>query len=94
MELRLKSTGVTANTLNPGGPVATEEHMAKNPGRKWVRAEVMVGPVCWLASDASDGVEGRRYIGTLWDASAPPSQAYKSASGSLGWSGFGEASLK
>ena len=66
LHLRLADTGVTANTLNPGGPVAFAMHVAKNPGRKWVEPEVMNAPILWLASEASNGVGGRRYVGTKW----------------------------
>jgi NAD(P)-dependent dehydrogenase (short-subunit alcohol dehydrogenase family) len=94
VDMRLVNTGVTANTLNPGGPVATELHMSKNPGRKWVEAEVMNAPILWLASDLSNGVPGRRYIGTKWEAHAAWEVALPQASGAMTWRGFGEEALK
>jgi NAD(P)-dependent dehydrogenase (short-subunit alcohol dehydrogenase family) len=94
LEARLTNTGVTANTVNPGGPVATALHMAKNPGRKWVEPEVMNPVILWLASDASDGIGGRRYVGTKWDPEVPWSVALERASGPMTWKGFGDEALK
>jgi NAD(P)-dependent dehydrogenase (short-subunit alcohol dehydrogenase family) len=91
---RLGGTGVTANTLNPGGPVASPELVTKNPGRKWVGPEVMNGPVLWLASEASAAMVGRRYLGTRWNSALEPRAAAEQASGALTWSGFGEEALK
>jgi NAD(P)-dependent dehydrogenase (short-subunit alcohol dehydrogenase family) len=94
LQLQLANTGVTANTLNPGGPVATPTHVAKNPGRKWVEPEVMNAPILWLASDASNGVSGRRYVGTKWDPAAAWEVALQHASGPMTWKGFGDEALK
>jgi NAD(P)-dependent dehydrogenase (short-subunit alcohol dehydrogenase family) len=94
VDMRLADTGVTANTLNPGGPVATELHMAKNPGRKWVQPEVINAPILWLASNASNGIGGRRYVGTKWDPEAHWEVALQSASGPMTWKGFGDEALK
>jgi NAD(P)-dependent dehydrogenase (short-subunit alcohol dehydrogenase family) len=94
LQLQLADTGVTANTLNPGGPVAFPLHVAKNPGRKWVDADVMCAPILWLASEASNGVGGRRYVGTKWDPAAPSDVALQSASGPMAWKGFGDEAVK
>jgi 3-oxoacyl-[acyl-carrier protein] reductase len=94
VESQLVNTGVTANTLNPGGVVATELHMAKNPGRKWVQPAVMNAPILFLASDASNGISGRRYVGTKWDPDAPRETALQQASGPMTWHGFGDEALK
>lgn len=94
IEIQLANTGVTANTLNPGGVVATEVHMAKNPGRKWVQPEVMNAPILWLASDESNGIGGRRYVGTKWNPDAPWRTALEQASGPMTWKGFGDEALK
>jgi 3-oxoacyl-[acyl-carrier protein] reductase len=95
VDVRLAKTGVTANTLNPGGPVATELHMSKNPGRKWVEAAVMNAPVLFLASDDSNSVVGgRRYVGTKWDPKAAWEVALAQASGPMTWQGFGDEALK
>ena len=94
LQSQLANTGVTASTLNPGGPVAFPDHVVKNPGRKWVQPEVMNAPILWLASDASNGVEGRRFIGTKWDPSIAAMAALQNASGPMAWKGFGDEALK
>ena len=94
LQLQLANTGVTANTVNPGGPVAFPMHVAKNPGRKWVAPEVMNAPILWLVSDASNGQSGRRYVGTKWDPAAAWEVALQHASGPMTWKGFGEEALK
>lgn len=94
IEIQLANTGVTANTLNPGGVVATEVHMAKNPGRKWVQPAVMNAPILWLASDESNGINGRRYVGTKWNPSLPWQTALEQSSGPMTWKGFGDEALK
>jgi 3-oxoacyl-[acyl-carrier protein] reductase len=94
IEIQLAHSGVTANTLNPGGPVATELHMQKNPGRKWVQPAVMNAPILWLASDDSNGIAGRRYVGTKWDPELPWRTALERASGPFTWKGFGDEPVK
>lgn len=72
----LKDTGVTVNVLIPGGaadtPMVPPEVV---PDRsKLVKPSVMVAPIVWLTSHASDGVTGRRFIGKEWspgNAGAP-----------------------
>ncbi|MDH7794265.1 MULTISPECIES: SDR family oxidoreductase [unclassified Beijerinckia] len=91
LQIQLANTGVTANTINPGGPVAFPAHVALNPGRKWVEPEVMNAPILWLASEASDGINGRRYIGLKWDSAAPWETALQQAGGPMTWKGGDEA---
>ena len=65
-------SGVTVNSLIPGGAVNTafvSEHgreNAKRTGRPLLEAEVMIAPILWLASPLSDGVTGKRYVGKFW----------------------------
>ena len=76
----LTGTGVTVNTILPGG--SCETGVRKRPplsGKKLLSAEVMVPPAVWLSSDLSDGHTGERYVGRLWDTSLPPAEAAKKA---------------
>ncbi len=83
----LKDTGVTANVLVPGGaadtpmvPVESAYDRSKlNP------PSVMVAPIRWLASAASDGVNGRRFIGRDWDPSLPDEEAAANAGAPAAW---------
>jgi 3-oxoacyl-[acyl-carrier protein] reductase len=86
----LAGTGVTANVLVPGG--AAVSRMTRGlgvPESQLVPAEVMAAPIVWLASDASNGVTGRRFIARKWDASLPPDEAAKLASDPVAWTAYG-----
>ena len=69
----LKDTGVTVNSLIPGGAADTDfVHEASRKelaamGRPLLPPSVMVAPILWLASRQSDGVTGARFVGRLWD---------------------------
>ena len=81
----LAGTGVTVNSLIPGGAADTEfvsdssrrELLAA--GRRFLAPAVMAAPILWLASTLSDGITGARFVGRLWDADRPPSEAAKAA---------------
>ncbi|NBP73847.1 MAG: hypothetical protein EBU57_11995, partial [Alphaproteobacteria bacterium] len=46
---------------------------------------VMQAPIVWLASKASDGWNGKRFIGRLWDNSASADDAAKGCSAPAGF---------
>ena len=77
----LMGTGVTVNSLIPGGAADTDfvhEFSRKElaaMGRPLLPPSVMVPPVLWLASRLSDGVTGARFVGKLWDDTLPPEDA-------------------
>jgi 3-oxoacyl-[acyl-carrier protein] reductase len=77
----LEGTGVSVNSLIPGGAADTEfVHMASRKelaaiGRALLPPSVMVAPIVWLASPLSDGITGARFVGKLWDESLPPNDA-------------------
>ena len=88
----LDGTGVTANVLIPGG--AADTHLLPgNPGdpgrsgadRMLLDPAVMQAPIVWLASDHSNEVTGRRFIGKDWDAALAPGQAAANAAGPAGF---------
>ncbi len=77
----LAGTGVSVNSLIPGGAADTDfvsaptrAEIAKT-GRKLIAPEVMVNPLLWLCSNEADGVTAKRYVGRRWDASLEPSAA-------------------
>lgn len=72
----LSGTGVTVNSLIPGGACTREGRSGPTTrGDTLLQPEVMVPPILWLSSELSDGCSGGRYVGRLWDTSLPPSQA-------------------
>ncbi len=87
MAKELEGTGVTANVLVPGGPTNTA--MIPDDGgydrEALIQPDVMRKPVVWLASDASDGVNGRRFVGYLWDDSLPLEETIEKAGAAVAW---------
>ena len=82
-------TGVTVNALLPGG--ATETGLippAVGPDARaaMLRPTIMVPPLLWLASDASDGFTGRRIDAKRWRSDIDPSEAAEAAAEAAGWS--------
>ncbi len=76
----LEGTGVTVNSLLPGGRVDTGEgQAAREDGRKLLPVDIMNPLIIWLASDLSDGETGGRYVGKNWDHSLPPNEAAEKA---------------
>src|SRR5216684_1999199 len=78
----LAGTGVTVNSLLPGG--ATDTGMVPGDVAPQVRAgllspEIMVEPLLWLASEMADDVSGVRFVANLWDSSLPPALAAEKA---------------
>src|SRR5579864_2787795 len=61
----LEGSGVTANVLVPGGAANTRMvSVGQEPDRaKLVSPDVMAAPLVWLCSNASDGINGLRFIG-------------------------------
>jgi NAD(P)-dependent dehydrogenase (short-subunit alcohol dehydrogenase family) len=90
MAIDLDGTGVTANVLVPGGGAATRMVEGLGlPMESFISPEVMAAPMVWLASDASDGVTGRRFIARDWDPALPPDQAAEISGAPVAWTGFG-----
>lgn len=69
----LEGTGVTVNTLLPGGAVDTDfvsaaTRLAASEGKvRLLPPAVMVPPLLYLASRDSDGVSGSRFVASRWD---------------------------
>jgi NAD(P)-dependent dehydrogenase (short-subunit alcohol dehydrogenase family) len=73
----LDGTGVTVNTLVPGGPTDTPGFFPPGKPRPafLLDPEIMGVPAVWLASPQSDGVSGCRFIARDWDTRLPPADA-------------------
>jgi NAD(P)-dependent dehydrogenase (short-subunit alcohol dehydrogenase family) len=83
----LKDTGVTVNVLVPGGPTETPGFFPPGAPRPPVLLdpELMGDPVRWLASPASDGVSGFRFIARDWDVKLPADEAARRNRAPIGW---------
>ena len=95
MAQELEGTGVSANVLVPGGAANTRlVSRAQQPDRaKLIPPEVMVAPLTWLCSNASDGVNGQRFIGMRWDKNLPPEEAAKNAGAPMAWQQLGRQAI-
>ena len=91
----LKDTAITANVLVPGGAANTRMvSVGQEPDRaKLVSPDVMAAPLVWLCSNASDGVNGLRFIGARWDQSLPPAEAAKKAGAPAAWQQLGRQAI-
>jgi NAD(P)-dependent dehydrogenase (short-subunit alcohol dehydrogenase family) len=92
----LEGTGVTANVLVPGGAADTRlVSRAIVPDRATlIRPEVMVPPLLWLCSNASDGVNGQRFIGMRWDKNLPSAEAANNAGAPMAWQQLGRQAIE
>jgi hypothetical protein len=77
--------------LVPGGAADTRlVSRAAAPDRaKLIAPEVMVAPLLWLCSNASDGVTGQRFIGANWDSALAPEVAAQKAGAPMCWQQLG-----
>jgi NAD(P)-dependent dehydrogenase (short-subunit alcohol dehydrogenase family) len=67
-------TGVTVNTLSPGGLVNTKFAWGDIRGRG-LDPTIIVPMAVWLASPSSDGITGCRYAADFWDDTLSPDEA-------------------
>jgi 3-oxoacyl-[acyl-carrier protein] reductase len=81
----LAGTGVTVNSLLPGGATATGMVPRDIDPRRLLDPNIMVPPLLWLVSESAGGVTGGRFIANLWEASLPPEQAAEKARSAAGW---------
>ncbi|SUZ80081.1 uncharacterized protein METZ01_LOCUS32935 [marine metagenome] len=92
----LEGTGVTVNVLVPGGMASTDlipddtDHQREN----MIEPEVMQAPVVWLASDASDGINGQRFIGYYWDEDLPLVERLEKAAAPAAWPQLGAQAIR
>jgi NAD(P)-dependent dehydrogenase (short-subunit alcohol dehydrogenase family) len=84
----LAGTGVTVNALLPGGATDTgmvPQDIPAHLRAKLLSPDIMVPPLLWLVSNASNNVTGSRFVANLWDASLPPEQAAEKCRTTAGW---------
>ena len=84
----LAGTGVTVNALLPGG--ATLTGMIPPGVPQHVRASlldpgIMIRPLLWMVSSASDGITGKRLVANRWRMDVDDAAAAQSAMLDAGW---------
>lgn len=85
----LEGTGVTVNVLIPGGPANTNLLGPDADRSALIQPEVMEAPVVWLASEASNGIHGLRFVAYYWDERVPLEARLERASAPLAWQQLG-----
>jgi NAD(P)-dependent dehydrogenase (short-subunit alcohol dehydrogenase family) len=72
----LAGTGVTCNSLSPGGATLTGMVYGKDRERAGLAdPEIMGIPIVWLASEQSSWCNGQRLIAKDWNAALDPDEA-------------------
>ena len=92
----LADTGVTANVLVPGGAANTNFFPPDSDydRSQLIQPEVMQGPVVWLASEASNGHNGMRFIGARWDDAVPLAQRIEASEAPAAWPQLGRQAVR
>lgn len=85
----LAGTGVTVNEILPGGAADVARlSVERFPDRsKLVAPAVLVAPVRWLVSTASDGYTGHRIVANRWNPNATIAENVRAAAELAGWRG-------
>jgi NAD(P)-dependent dehydrogenase (short-subunit alcohol dehydrogenase family) len=81
----LAGTGVTVNSLLPGGATNTGMVPPTIAPHRLLDPNIIVPPLLWLASESANDVTGQRFVANLWDVSLPPEQAAEKARSAAGW---------
>ena len=92
----LEGTGVTVNVLVPGGRANTDliPDDAAHDRSNMIQPDVMQKPVVWLASEASDGINGQRFIGYYWDEDLPLEERLEKAAAPAAWPQLGAQAIR
>ena len=92
----LEGTGVTVNVLVPGGMASTDliPDDADHERASMIQPEVMQAPVVWLASEASDGINGQRFIGYYWNKDLPLEERLEKAAAPAAWPQLGAQAIR
>ena len=92
----LEGTGVTVNVLVPGGMASTDLIPDDTDHQReiMINPEVMQAPVVWLASEASDGINGQRFIGYHWDEALPLEERLEKAAAPAAWPQLGAQAIR
>ncbi|HEY1504630.1 MAG TPA: SDR family oxidoreductase [Stellaceae bacterium] len=96
MAEELAGTGVTVNILVPGGPVNTRlvgDNFTPAEKQKLIQPEIMVTPLLWLVSPATDTITGKRFIAAFWDENLPTGQAAEKCSALMAWQQLGRQAI-
>ena len=71
----LDGTGITVNSLLPGGSADADPNRPKDPNKILLPVDIMDPLAVWLASDGSNSANGCRFVGKLWNPELDPDAA-------------------
>ncbi len=71
----MDGTGITVNSLLPGGSADADPNRSKDPSKKLLPVDIMDPLAVWLASDRSNAANGCRFVGKLWNPELDPDAA-------------------
>ncbi len=74
----LNATGITVNAILPGGATLTgmiPDGVTDAVKAKLLPPEIVVQPLLWMSSEASNGVTGKRFDASLWRSDVCPDDA-------------------
>ena len=78
----LQGTGVTCNSLSPGGATLTGMVYGKDREKPGLNDPNIMGPpIVWLASERSSWCNGQRLVAKDWDSNIDPDEAARKAIG-------------
>lgn len=84
----LEGTGVTVNSLLPGGATLTgmiPQTVPEMTKLTLLDPSIMVPPLLWLVSAEADGMTGRRLVATKWRAGSDGKSAAEAATEQVLW---------
>jgi 3-oxoacyl-[acyl-carrier protein] reductase len=96
MAEELSGTGVTVNILVPGGPVNTRlvgDNFTPAEKQKLIQPDIMVTPLLWLVSPATDQITGKRFVAAFWDKTLPADQAGEKCGALMAWQQLGRQAI-
>jgi 3-oxoacyl-[acyl-carrier protein] reductase len=95
MARHLEGSGVTANVLVPGGLADTRivPPSVRKAGAPIIPAAIMRAPAIWLASAASDDINGMRFIALRWDDALPIDERIAAAGAPAAWPQLGAQAI-
>ena len=87
LAVELEGSGITVNTIIPGGPADTAQVPADIgiDRSRLLRPEVLVPPIVWLASEQADGVSSRRFTAACWDSGRTVAENLEKATEPVAW---------
>jgi len=96
MAEELAGTGVTVNILVPGGPVNTRlvgRSFSDAERLQLIQPEVMVTPLLWLVSDATNAITNKRFIAGAWNRALLAAEAAEKCSAPIAWPQLGRQAV-